>query len=133
METSYLAGHGPRPVTTLSLTAAFAVLMGLFLVVEGAWGLVSPLVFGIFATNMLHAAIHIALGIAGVVLGIQNRPAGVLLLLGALMLVIGVLRFLPGVGEWVAQLLAVNGPMAIFSILVGLVALGLGASFRGRR
>jgi len=133
METSFLPGHRPRPVTTLSLTAAFAVLLGIFLVIEGAWGLASPVVFGIFTTNMLHAAIHIVLGTAGVVLGIKNRPAGFLLVLGGLLLTVGVLSYLPGVGAWAAQLLAVNGPMAAFSIMVGIAALGLGLSAHAKR
>ncbi len=59
-------------------TDVFALLVGAFLLIEGVWGLTSPVVFGVLTTNTLHAIIHIVLGIVGIAAGWQRRARGFL-------------------------------------------------------
>ena len=37
------------------MIGTYAIIIGLFLLVEGIWGLFSPVVFGVLTTNMTHA------------------------------------------------------------------------------
>lgn len=108
------------------LPSAFAMLAGMFLLLEGAWGLFSPIVFGALTTNTLHALLHIVLGVVGIVQGYREKPVGYLLFLGILLVLVAVLWMLPGIGEVVMQLLAVNGAVAMVNVVLGGLALGLG-------
>ncbi len=108
-----------------SLTAVnlFAIVLGLFFIVEGGWGMVSPVVFGVFTTNFLHAIIHLLLGVTGIYLGSRNQARKFILFTGVLLTVVGVLYFVPGADELVVKLLNVNNAVAYFNIIVGILAI----------
>lgn len=110
------------------LSRRFAMLLGVFLIIEGCWGLFSPIVFGVLSTNTLHAVIHIVLGIAGILAGRSGAARGYLLGVGALLLVVGILRFVPRASDLVVSLLNVNFAVAYFNIAVGLISLLIGFS-----
>lgn len=112
-------------------TNGFAILVGLFLIVEGVWGLSSPIVFGVLSTNMTHAIIHIVLGLIGIVTGWMGRARGFCIFLGVLLLAVGILRFVPGADDLLVRLLNVNIAVAWLNIVVGAVALLL--SFTGQQ
>ncbi|MEO7455133.1 MAG: DUF4383 domain-containing protein [Gemmatimonadaceae bacterium] len=105
--------------------APFALLVGVFLVVEGIWGLFSPVVFGVLTTNMLHACIHIVLGLLGIYTAMRHGARKWCMGVGVLIVVVGILRFVPGVGDILVSLLNVNQAVAILNIVVGAVALML--------
>ena len=107
------------------------MLLGAFLIIEGIWGLFSPVVFGVLSTNTLHAMIHIVLGIAGVFAGRGGFVRNYLLGVGGLLVVVGILRFIPGASDLVVSLLNVNVAVAYFNIAVGLISLLIG--FRAPR
>ncbi len=108
----------------------FAILAGAFLVIEGVWGLFSPVVFGVLTTNTLHAGIHIALGVVGVWVGLKGGAKKYCLFLGALLVVVGALWFVPGIGSIITLLLNVNAPVAYLNLVVGAVALVLALAAR---
>ena len=110
------------------LSRRFAMLLGAFLIIEGIWGLFSPVVFGVLSTNTLHAVIHIVLGVAGVLAGRGGFVRNYLLGVGGLLVVVGVLRFIPGASDLVVSLLNVNVAVAYFNIVVGLISLLIGFS-----
>jgi Domain of unknown function (DUF4383) len=110
------------------LSRRFAMLLGAFLIIEGIWGLFSPVVFGVLSTNTLHAVIHIVLGIAGVLAGRGGFVRNYLLGVGGLLVVVGILRFIPGASDLVVSLLNVNVAVAYFNIVVGLISLVIGYS-----
>ncbi len=101
----------------------FGAIAGVFLIIEGVWGIASPMVFGILSTNLLHACIHIALGIAGLVCATRGGARGYCIFLGILLLFVGICWFVPGVNVWLVGYLNVNFAVAILNILVGVVAL----------
>lgn len=103
----------------------FALVVGVFLLVEGLWGLTSPVVFGVLSTNTLHAAIHIALGAIGVGCALRGGARRYCLLLGALLLVVGTLWFVPGAGDLTRSLLNVNRAVAVLNLVLGGAALAL--------
>lgn len=105
------------------LARRFATLLGAFLLIEGIWGLFSPVVFGVLSTNTLHAVIHIALGIAGILAGRREFSREYLLGVGGLLLLVGILRFVPGASELVVSLLNVNVAVAYVNIAVGVISL----------
>ncbi|MBA3385267.1 MAG: DUF4383 domain-containing protein [Chthoniobacterales bacterium] len=109
--------------TRKSASSLFAIIIGLFLMVEGLWGLTSDVVFGGLTTNRTHAIIHIVLGVIGILAGWKNRARGFCIFLGILLLAVGVLRFVPGVSDLIVQLLNVNNAVAWLNIVVGAVAL----------
>lgn len=111
----------------------FARILGAFLLIEGIWGLFSPIVFGVLSTNRLHAVIHIALGIAALV--VAHRPAvrGYLLGVGGLLAVVGVCFFVPGVSGLVVGPLSVNFAVAVFNIVVGLLSIAIALGSRSER
>lgn len=105
------------------ISSTFATLVGAFLLVEGIWGMFSPVVFGVLTTNVLHASIHIVLGLIGIWTGMKGGSRGFLTFLGVLLLAVGVLRFVPVAGDLLASLLNVNTAVALFNIVVGIVSL----------
>lgn len=108
----------------------FAILVGAFLLVEGIWGLSSPVVFGVLTTNTLHAVIHIALGVIGIWTGLKTGAKKYCLFLGALLVAVGVLWFVPVTGSIITSLLNVNAAVAYLNIGVGLAALVLALTAR---
>jgi len=108
----------------------FARILGTFLLIEGVWGLFSPVVFGVLTTNTLHAVIHIVLGITGIALAARTAARGYLLGVGGLLAVVGVLYFVPGVSGLVVGLLNVNFAVACFNIVVGLACIAVAMSVR---
>ena len=113
----------------------FAVLVGAFLLVEGIWGLSSPVVFGVLTTNTLHAVIHIALGAVGLWAGLKSGARQFCLFLGVLLVAVGALWFVPGVSALIRSLLNVNAAVAYLNLAVGAIAivLALAAGRAGSR
>jgi len=56
-----------------SAVDVFALVLGVFLLIEGMWGLTTDVVFGVLTTNRIHAIIHIVLGLIALVTGWQGR------------------------------------------------------------
>lgn len=108
---------------TRGLSGIFAVIIGIFLLIEGIWGETSDVVFGVLTTNRIHATIHILLGIIGIYTGLKGGSRGFLTFLGVLLIVVGVLRFVPVVGDFIVSILNVNPAVAYFNIAVGIVSL----------
>ena len=104
-------------------TRRLAALLGAFLLVEGIWGLMSPVVFGVLTTNIVHAIIHIFLGVLGLFAAPMKFSRGYLFGVGSLLLAVGILRFVPGTSELLVTLLNVNIAVAYFNIVVGLASL----------
>ena len=105
------------------ISSPFSLAVGSFLLIEGIWGLFSPVVFGVLTTNMLHAVIHIVLGMVGIWTGLKGGSRKFCLFLGGLLLAVGVLRFVPVVGDLLVTILNVNHAVAYVNIVVGIVAL----------
>ena len=99
------------------------MIIGAFLIIEGVWGLFSEVVFGVLTTNFTHAIIHILLGITGLWLGYKNNARTYCVLLGILLLVVGILRFVPGASDLIVKLLNVNAAVAYVNIAIGAIAL----------
>jgi hypothetical protein len=118
----------PLSIGERMLSRRFAMLLGVFLLIEGCWGLFSPIVFGVLSTNKVHAVIHIVLGIVGLVAGRSSAARGYLIGVGGLLLVVGVLRFVPGASDIVVSVLNVNYAVAYFNIAVGVISLAIGLS-----
>ena len=106
------------------LARRVATVIGVFLLIEGAWGLFSPVVFGVLTTNTLHAGIHILLGIAGLWMGRGDMARGYLTFVGTLLLVVGLLWFVPVVSGILGSVLNVSSTVAWFNIVVGIICLG---------
>jgi hypothetical protein len=108
----------------------FTRILGIFLLVEGIWGLFSPVVFGVFTTNVVHATIHIVLGIMGLLLARRGGARSYLLGVGGLLAIVGVLFFVPGAAWLTVGLLNVNFAVACFNIVVGLVCIAVALGSR---
>ena len=108
---------------TQGAAAQFAMVAGIFLLIEGIWGHFSPVVFGIFTTNALHAAIHVVLGLIGIATAMKSGARTFCLFLGVLLVAVGALRFVPVAGDLILSLLNVNTAVAVFNIVVGAVAI----------
>lgn len=106
-----------------TISGLFAIIIGVFLLIEGIWGEFSDVVFGVLATNRIHATIHILLGIVGIYTGLKGGSRGFLIFLGVLLAAVGILRFVPVVGDLIVSILNVNPAVAYFNIIVGIVSL----------
>jgi hypothetical protein len=116
------------------VSGTFAILLGVFFWIEGVWGLFSPVVFGVFTTNIPHAVLHIVLGVAGIGLGWRGPARTYLCLAGLLLVIVGLLRFISATAWWVVEFLNVNIPVARLNIVLGSIALLLFfVSGRGER
>lgn len=108
---------------TRGLSGIFAIIIGVFLLIEGIWGETSDVVFGVLTTNRIHATIHILLGIVGIYTGLKGGSRGFLIFLGILLALVGVLRFVPGINDLIVSILNVNYAVAYFNIAVGIILL----------
>lgn len=106
-----------------TISGTFAIIIGVFLLIEGIWGEFSDVVFGVLTTNRIHATIHILLGIVGIYTGLKGGSRGFLIFLGILLAAVGILRFVPGIGELIVSILNVNPAVAYFNIAAGIVSL----------
>jgi uncharacterized membrane protein len=111
-------------------SAIWAIILGIFMLIEGIWGMTSTVVFMFLTTNMLHATIHIVLGILGLWTGLRGGARGYCHFVGGLLLLVGILYFLPVVSQFVVGLLNVNFAVSVFNIVVGLITLAVARSDR---
>ena len=100
----------------------FALTVGAFLLLSGVWGLFSPVVWGVFTTNLLHAVIEIVLGLAGIYLGRSDNARAWVMSVSVLLLVVGVFWFIPGLAI-LPDLLNVNLALAVVNIAIGITGL----------
>ncbi len=107
----------------LSAVNVFAIILGIFLLIEGFWGLFSPVVFGVLTTNLLHAFIHLFLGVTGIYLGTRNKARNFSMYVGLLLLLVGILFFVPATNEMVVNFLNVNKTAACINIAIGICAI----------
>lgn len=109
-----------KPLNAVNI---FAIVLGIFLVTEGIWGIFSPVVFWVFTTNILHAVIHLFLGVTAIYLGSRNQARKFCLFAGILLLTVGILYFIPGADEFVISLLNVNNAVTYLNIIAGIIAI----------
>jgi hypothetical protein len=109
-----------KPINAVNV---FCVVLGIFLLIEGGWGLFSSKVFWVFSTNPLHAMIHLILGTTGIFYGLRNRGRNFSLFIGALLVIVGAFYFVPVVGPFITKILNLNQAVAIFNIVVGIAAI----------
>ena len=114
-----------QPKRSNPVNNVFSIILGSFLLIEGIWGLFSEVVFGVLTTNMVHAVIHIVLGIAAIVLGIKQNAGGFCTFLGLLLLSISVIWFIQGADSFLIRLLNVNKPVAVLNAVVGILSLAV--------
>ena len=114
-----------QPKRSNPVNNVFSIILGSFLLIEGIWGLFSEVVFGVLTTNMVHAVIHILLGIAAIVLGIKQNAGGFCTFLGLLLLSISVIWFIQGADSFLIRLLNVNKPVAVLNAIVGILSLAV--------
>ncbi|CAN5199601.1 hypothetical protein BH09BAC2_BH09BAC2_19470 [soil metagenome] len=109
-----------KPISAVNI---YAVILGIFLVIEGFWGFFSPVVFCVLTTNILHAFIHLLLGVTGIYLGLRGWARKYSLYVGILLLVVGILYFIPGADELVIKLFNVNTDVAYVNIFIGIISI----------
>jgi hypothetical protein len=100
-----------------------ALFVSLFLLGEGAWGLVHPPAYGILPTNTLRAAIHLVFGVLGLLILRTGQVRGYLKIVGTIVALVGVGYFLPVIGDIIRSMLAVDRNGALINIAVGVIAL----------
>ena len=118
---------------TDGLSGQFAIIVGAFLLIEGVWGLFSPVVFGVLTTNLTHATIHIVLGLVGIWTGVKGGSRQFCLFLGVLLLAVGILRFVPGAGDLLVTILNVNAAVAYVNIAIGIASILIALSSKQPR
>jgi uncharacterized membrane protein len=107
-----------------NVTDIFAIGAGIFFLIEGIWGFFSPVTFGVFTTNIAHSVIHVFLGALAIVLAVTHQNSkGYLKFLGVLLLIVGIVRFIPTAQDIVINMLAVNVAVAILNIVLGTACL----------
>jgi hypothetical protein len=106
-----------RPGTIVTL------LVSLFLLVEGAWGLAHPPALDFLPTNPVRATIHLLFGVLGLAVLRTGQVRGYLKFVGTIVFFVGFGWFIPVVGELIRTLLAVDRNGALINMGVGLLAL----------
>ncbi len=109
-----------QPLTTARF---FAILIGVFLLIQGIWNLVDPPFLGIFTSTFLHALIHIVLGIIGIWTGVKTGAYTFNLFLGIVLLTIGLLYYVEAGREYLIEILDVNEAVAWLNIGIGILSL----------
>ena len=105
-----------KPFTTVDI---FALLVGILLLLQGIWNLIDPPFLGIFTSNLLHAVIHVVLGIIGIWTGLRSGAYTFLIFLGILLLSVGLLFYVEAARELLVDLFNVNEAVAWLNIGIG--------------
>lgn len=92
---------------------------------QGIWEHFTPVLFGMFTSNHLHGAVHILLGIVGLVTGLRGGARGFCIFLGALLLAVDLLWILPPSNGLIVKLFNINQPVAILNLVIALVSLAV--------
>lgn len=112
---------------------SFAFVLGALLFVEGVWGFLASTTFGAFDTNPLHATLALGLGIAGIRMASDCSSArSFCFWTGALLLTLGAVARMPGFDTLMYVTLEMNQIEAVFSIGLGITALGAAYMSRSR-
>ena len=109
---------------------SFALLVGVFLLIEGVWGMFSSVVFGVFTTNVTHAVIHLVLGLIGIGAALRGHAPAFLGFLGVLLLLVGILWFIPATRHLPTDLFNANRAVAVLNVVIGGIALGMAKNAR---
>jgi len=121
------------PAIKQSLSRVLTIVISLFLLAEGIWGLFRPVVFGILTTNRAHAIIHILLGVGGLLAVRKGAIKGYFGFLGSLFIVVAVFWFVPAWRNMPRDLLNVNWAVAVVALLLGIVCLAIAITENARR
>jgi hypothetical protein len=121
------------PAIKPSLSRVLTLIISVFLLVEGIWGLFRPVVFGILTTNRAHAVIHIVLGIGGLLACWKGAIKGYFGFLGSLFIVVALLWFIPAWRNMPRDLLNVNWAVAVLALILGIVSLTIAFTENARR
>jgi uncharacterized membrane protein HdeD (DUF308 family) len=101
----------------------FALLVGILLLLQGIWNLIDPPFLGIFTSNLLHAVIHVALGIIGIWTALRSGSYTFLIFLGILLVSIGTLFFVDPAKEFLVDIFNISEPVAWLNIFLGAFSL----------
>src|SRR5476651_990337 len=121
------------PAIKQSLSSALTLIITAFLLIEGIWGLFTPVVYWILTTNRAHAIVHIVLGVAGLVARWKGAIKGYFGFLGSLFVVGSVLWFVPAWRQIPTDLLNVNWAVATLNFILGIVSLVIAFTENARR
>ena len=119
--------------TKPTLSRVLTLLIPLFLLSEGIWGLFRPVVFGVLTTNRAHAIIHILLGVGGLVAWKKGAVKGYFGFLGSLLIVVAFIWFVPAWRNMPRDLLNVNWAVAVLALVLGIVSLMIAVTENARR
>ncbi|MBA2292315.1 MAG: DUF4383 domain-containing protein [Gemmatimonadales bacterium] len=112
---------------------SFALVAGVLLLVEGVWGFLASTTFGVFDTNPLHAMLALGLGVAGIRMAPHYSSAkSFCFWAGALLLTLGAAARMPGFDTLMFVTLEMNQIEAVFSMGLGIAALGASYMSRSR-
>ena len=115
------------------LSTALTLSICVFLLVEGIWGLFSPVVFGVLTTNHAHAIIHLVLGAAGLLAVWKRATKAYFGFLGSLLIVVAFLWLLPATREVPRGLLNINAAVTAVNFVVGILCLVIAFTETSRR
>jgi len=111
----------------------FTLLIGILLLAEGVWGLFSNNIFGAISINTRLSIIHIVVGIAGLYYGSTGNTRKYNILLGASLLLLAILHFIPLTAGIIKGLFDLNDLLAYLYIFIGISALYIGLTTRKLR
>lgn len=109
-----------RPVSTMGF---FALVTGILLLIQGIWNLIDPPFLEIFTSNVLHAVIHVILGVAGIWTGLRSGAKIFLIFLGIVLLTVGAVYFVEGARAILVDIFNVNLAVAWLNIGIGVLSL----------
>ena len=78
--------------------------------------------FGYLSTNVLHAAIHLLVGVIGLVAGIRQTARGYCTIVGLALILTGILYFLPYTGQHMGGLFNMNTSQGNLNLFLGVIA-----------
>jgi len=125
----------PRlPAMKQSNSSVFALLVSIWMLVEGGLGLFKPVWLGILTTNQGQAASYVVLGIAGLL----ARPRANILyrylcFLGSLLIMVAFFWVLPPTRYLPNDLLNVNWAGALLNLVIGAASLTVAINENSRR
>lgn len=106
-------------------SSTFSFLIGIFLVFEGIWGLISDNFLWIFSTNQLQASFLLFLGVLGVRMCFWQKSVMFCYFLGGLHLITGFSHFIPATDQ-ITNILNMNNQMAYLTIGIGMTSVFCG-------
>ena len=101
-----------------------ALILGVVLAIVGIWGLFAETII-VFGVNIAQSILHLIAAAAGIYAGTKGDGMSFNMIIGYIGVVLGIIGFIPGIKDVLANLLNINTATSVLHLIIGALCLGV--------